>query len=57
MRQQPWLQLVTSGCCATHLFWRMVVLWYVTPEIAYASTNKYEHRLLFVSPWEFLMVD
>jgi hypothetical protein len=29
MRLQLWHQLVTSGYCATHLFWRMVVLWYV----------------------------
>lgn len=30
MRQQLWHLVVTSGCCATHLFWKMVVLWYVT---------------------------
>ncbi|KAF5938848.1 hypothetical protein HYC85_023107 [Camellia sinensis] len=29
MRQLLWLQLVISGYCAIHLFWRMEALWYV----------------------------
>lgn len=36
MRRLLWRQLVTSGCCATRPFWKMVVLWYVIPEFSNA---------------------
>lgn len=29
MHRLPWHLLAISGCCATLLFWKMVVLWYV----------------------------